>query len=252
MSRTVNGRPEAPRALAIPDMHDRLLPVIDQQIESIGESAPHVLDLGAGEGAFSHLLQERGYRVAACDLYPEMFRCPGVECRRADVHDELPYQDATFDAVISIEVVEHLESQLGLFEEVGRVLKPGGQFIFTTPNIASLKSRLGFLFSGYFYSHGPLDPEVHDPVSQHIAAFTPDRYRFVLARAGLELENVETDKYQKTSLWLSWLAPLIWCHSRRKYGRADGPRFENSAATLFGRTMIGMARKSEVQQVRAA
>jgi 2-polyprenyl-3-methyl-5-hydroxy-6-metoxy-1,4-benzoquinol methylase len=230
---------EAPQPIAIPGAHELIFKVAQRHIAQ----GTHVLDLGAGQGNFSQMLFDGGYKVAACDLYPEMFRCPAVECRQADAEQPLPYEDETFDAVVALELVEHLETQLGLFRDVARMLKPGGVFLFSTPNIASLKSRFRFLFTGYMYSHPPLDPKVHDPVCQHVAPFTPDRYQFMLARAGLELTHVEADKYQKSSLGLSWLSPLVrWC-ARTRYGTASGVRMQNCPAALLGRTMIGIARK---------
>ncbi len=230
---------DSPRALAIPGMHERLLKEITRQCP-VG-SWHHLLDLGAGQGAMSQRLVDAGYQVCACDMFPEMFRCPEVECRRADAREPLPYANDQFDAVVCVEVVEHLESQLGLFQEVQRILRPGGLFLFSTPNIVSLKSRLAFLLTGYFYSHGPLRVDQRDPVSQHIAAFTPDRYRFMLHQAGLNMTHLTTDKYQKSSIWLSPLAPLIWAATRWRHAPTVGTSLENSRAALFGRTMVGVA-----------
>ena len=227
--------------MAIPGVHDLVFRVVQQHIPPNDDF--RVLDLGAGMGAFSQTLSEAGYRVAACDMFPELFRCPGVECRQADVERPLPYDDNSFEAVVALEVVEHLETQLGLFAEVERILKPGGTFLFSTPNVMSLKSRVRFLLTGYMYSHGPLDPTVYDPVSQHVAPFSPDRYQFMLARAGLKLTNVAADKYQRTSLWLSWLSPLVRLCARQSFGDSPGVRMQNCPAALLGRTMIGVAQK---------
>ncbi len=227
------------RELAIPGTHERILPIVTRHVPG----RARVLDLGAGKGAFSARLLKAGYDIHACDLYPDMFCCPDVECRRVDAEQPLPYEQDSFDAVVAIEVVEHLESHLGLFREVARLLKPGGKFLFTTPNIASLKSRISFLLTGYFYSHGPLDPREHDPVRQHIAAFTPDRYRFILARAGLDMETIETDKFQRSSRWWGWLTPVIRWRAQRRFGPSPGVRLQNSAASLYGRTMVGICSK---------
>ncbi len=231
----------APLPLAIPGMHEQI--VMHVVACAPPSTHPRAVDIGAGQGAFARQLLQAGYQVDACDLFPEMFRCEGVTCRFADLHEPLPFESDQFDLAVSIEVVEHLESQLRFFKEVHRVLKPEGTFIFTTPNIASLKSRLRFLFSGFFYSHGPLDPMEKDAVSQHIAAFTPDRYRFLLGQAALELIELRTDQYQRSSLFLAWLAPLVWLYSRTKFGRGKGVEMENSIPALFGRTMIGIAKK---------
>jgi SAM-dependent methyltransferase len=233
--------------MSLRGMHERVLPELLRAVppRPAGGERARALDLGAGQGALSALLLRAGYDVSACDLFPEFFRCPGVECRRSDAHDRLPYTDASFDLVACFEVVEHLESHASLFREIARVLRPGGTLVFTTPNIVSIKSRLSFLCSGYFYSHGPLDPAVLDPVSQHISPFTPDRYRFLLAQAGLDLERIACDRWGSTSTWMSWLVPLIrgwsWWSRGRRLDDTRGVQLQNSVAALLGRTMVGVA-----------
>lgn len=49
--------------------------------------------------------------------------------------DALPFIDRTFDVVTANMVVEHLENPAEQFSEIARVLRPGGIFIFHTPNI---------------------------------------------------------------------------------------------------------------------
>jgi SAM-dependent methyltransferase len=236
--------------MAIPAIHERVLEIVSVIVPPIAEMK--VLDLGAGEGALSWRLNAAGYYVEACDLLPELFRCPGVRCQRVDLHQKTPYADTQFDLVAAVEVVEHLESQLPLFNEVNRILRPGGIFIFTTPNIASLKSRMSFLLTGFFYSHGPLDVSQHDPISQHLAAFTPNRYRFMLARAGLELIEFATDKFQRSSRLLGWLSPLVRLLARRQYGNGPGVAMANDRVTLYGRTLIGVARKVNASNTQLA
>lgn len=234
-----------PREMAIVGMHALVLPTLLRAAPPRREGGrpARVLDVGAGQGALALALRDAGYEVSACDMYPELFKAPGIECRRVDAHGALPYDDASFDLVTAYEVVEHLESHRGLFAEVSRTLRPGGLFVFTTPNIMSLQSRLRFLTTGCFYMHGPLDPNEFDPVSQHISAFTPDRYRFILAGAGLALETIACDRMQRSSRALGFLTPLIRWKARRKHGRAPGLEMNNCDAALYGRIMVGIARK---------
>lgn len=236
------------RELAVPGTHARLVRHIVEVRPPKGADgvAARVLDLGAGPGAMSARLRGLGYAVSACDMFPEMFAAEGIECRKVDAEKPLPYGDGEFDLVIALEVVEHLESHRVLFTEVSRILRPGGVFVFSTPNIMSLKSRVKFLLTGYFYSHGPLDPAVHSPVTQHIAAFTPDRYRFVLGRCGLRLREVRTDKPGNSSRVLGALCglwPMVKLATWRKYGDGEGARLNNCGAALFGRSMLGVAVK---------
>lgn len=233
------GADAPPRELAIPGTHERVVKVIQREVRT----GARVLDIGAGQGALSKRLLEAGYAVEACELFPEMFNVPGVECRRVDVTGALPYEDDSLDAAVAVEVVEHLESHRMLFSEAARVLKPGGKLLFTTPNILSLKSRLRFLMTGYFYSFGPLDPSVNDPVRQHIAPFTLDRYRFLLSRCGLELVRAGTDKIQNSSRFWYWLAPLIRLNARRAWGDREQVRMQNGREALLGRKLVVVARK---------
>jgi 2-polyprenyl-3-methyl-5-hydroxy-6-metoxy-1,4-benzoquinol methylase len=66
-----------------------------------------------------------------------------------DLLKRLPYDDASFDVVLLVEVIEHLENHRIAVGELARILKPGGVLILTTPNIMRLNSRFHFFFSGY-------------------------------------------------------------------------------------------------------
>lgn len=112
------------------------------------EPARDVLEIGATPGQFTEMLVQAGYQVAAVDLFPEqraaLWQRLGVEVRFCNLDAQpLPYPDASMDAVIFSEVVEHLaNSPLPAFREMLRVLRPGGRLILTTPNQLYLKSRL--------------------------------------------------------------------------------------------------------------
>ncbi|MFC2166469.1 methyltransferase domain-containing protein [Acidobacteriota bacterium] len=59
-----------------------------------------------------------------------------------DTKISVPYNDQTFDAVIATEILEHLISPLDMISEGARILKKGGIFIMTTPNV----SHIGAIF----------------------------------------------------------------------------------------------------------
>jgi glycosyltransferase involved in cell wall biosynthesis/SAM-dependent methyltransferase len=237
------------------DLHRLTMPHVARSLpvsSAAGRRPPRVLDLGAGTGNLSQLLATAGYEVEACDLDPGLFQCPGITCRLADVTDKLPCEDASFDGVICVEVLEHLDGHERLFEEVARVLRPGGVFVFTTPNVMSIKSRLSFLWTGFEHSFYPLEVGDQTPQEWHISGYGGNRYRFVLGLAGLELREVACDKLSRTSLAFFWLAPLIKLRSWLRHRGAAGAELNNSWPALFGRTMIGIAAKPRVSFPRSA
>ena len=95
-----------------------------------------MLDLGAGAGVV-HQMNFRGLagRVCGIDLDPRII----TQNRYLDeaLHgraEAIPYPSSTFDLVIADNVMEHIADPHGVYREVYRVLKPGGRFLFKTPN----------------------------------------------------------------------------------------------------------------------
>ena len=101
-----------------------------------GSPGPRVLNAGAGTGSFSLRLAENGFDVTSVDASSAAVevlrrRVPG-EVAQADV-TTLPFADAAFDAAVLGEVLEHVEDDRGAFEEVARVLRPGGVLAVSVP-----------------------------------------------------------------------------------------------------------------------
>jgi SAM-dependent methyltransferase len=94
-----------------------------------------ILDAGCGTGGNFSFLDAYG-RVEGCDYSEEAIRfclMRGTHpVREASIY-ELPYEDATFDLVTCLDVIEHLRFDLPAFRELGRVLKAGGYLLTTLP-----------------------------------------------------------------------------------------------------------------------
>lgn len=96
-----------------------------------------VLDLGCGRGGVVELFW-RDVRLAA-GLDPDVpslveHRVPGMPVIRGR-GENLPFAGESFDVVVCLWVLEHLEEPDVVLREVRRVLRPGGHFIFLTPNL---------------------------------------------------------------------------------------------------------------------
>ncbi len=231
------------RERAIPGTHAFAVRVCEQYLEP-GKDVK-LLDIGAGEGALSKRLLDAGYQVEACELYTEQFKLTEVPCHEVDLNKPWPFEDNSVDGIIAVELVEHIEDHLSMFEEAARVLKPGGRLLFTTPNILSLKSRISFLFTGYFYSFGPLSRHGFSDGRPHISPFTIDRYRYVLKGVGLDLIGIETDKMQNSSKFWGWMIPIIRLNAARKWGKGKDIKMQNSTKALFGRKLVAIFEKPE-------
>lgn len=101
-----------------------------------------LLDVGCGTGHHLENLRSRGYSVAGVDGSEEMLQHartnnPGVEIKLADV-EQLPFESASFDYLICIEVLRYLPSMTKAVGEMARVLKPGGVCLVTAAPTLSL------------------------------------------------------------------------------------------------------------------
>jgi ubiquinone/menaquinone biosynthesis C-methylase UbiE len=149
-----------------------------------------VLDVGCGNGIpLTRALLRAGARVAALDSSPGMLarfpaNCPGVPAVRAIVQ-QLPFAEESFDAAIAWGVLFHLPQaeQVRAIEQVGRVLRTGAPFLFTSGDVEGSSDE----FVGTMYR-----------VTFHYYSFTVDGYRRILRERGFELRDVHADAGKNT------------------------------------------------------
>lgn len=97
-----------------------------------------VVDAGCGEGYGADLLAGGAAAVTGVDLVAEVVdharaRYPRVRFRQGDVC-AMPLPDASVDAVVCLQVIEHLWDIGRFLDEAARVLRPGGELYCATPN----------------------------------------------------------------------------------------------------------------------
>lgn len=97
-----------------------------------------VLDAGSGEGYGAAMLAAGGAHVTGVDVDGDIVqraqrRYRGARFEHGDV-EKLAWPDRAFDAVVSIQVIEHLKDAASFLRECARVLVPGGLCAVVTPN----------------------------------------------------------------------------------------------------------------------
>lgn len=107
-------------------------------VEKTTKEGSRLLDVGCGEGYLSDVLKKKGYDVIAVDFSKKVLTIAKKNSHNiafclADA-SVLPFGDGAFDAVISLELVEHLLDLNAHLREVRRVLKKRGTYIIKTPN----------------------------------------------------------------------------------------------------------------------
>lgn len=99
--------------------------------------AARILEIGCGTGLFTEALRHSGAMVVGLDISWDLLH---QACRNRDVRvfvgdaERLPFPDRTFDLVVGVSVLHHLNLRAAV-PEIRRVLKPGGRIAFTEPNM---------------------------------------------------------------------------------------------------------------------
>ncbi|HSV74136.1 MAG TPA: class I SAM-dependent methyltransferase [Chthonomonadales bacterium] len=144
-----------------------------------------ILDIGCGTGAMSELLAAWGEVVSAdCSPLALAFsRRRGLVrvCAADAMH--LPFRDESFDAVVALDIIEHLPDDAVAAREIRRVLRPGGRLVATVPACPSLWSA-------------------HDVALMHQRRYVGSQVRRLMDAGGLRVRRLT----HATTL----LFPLAW------------------------------------------
>ncbi len=101
-----------------------------------------VLDIGCGAGNMIHHLARYG-RVQGIEVDARpvaMARARGYDVRQGDATRRIPFDDASFDLVTALDVIEHVDDDAAMLREAYRVARPRGILAVSTPAFQSLWS----------------------------------------------------------------------------------------------------------------
>lgn len=141
-----------------------------------------VLDVGCSTGYLAERLQQSGADVVGLDMDERAVELAGRFCSEVHVGDvetmELPFEPASFDAIVCGDLIEHVRDPQALLARLRQFLSPGGRLVLSTPNIANWAIRLSLLFGRFRYTEwGILD-------KTHTHFFTRKTLRECLEAAG--------------------------------------------------------------------
>ncbi len=186
-----------------------------------------LLDLGASDGeTLRHIAELRpDLRLFAADIMGSPEKYPAnCQFHRADLRrDRLPWAEGSMAAITCMHLLEHLDDLNLLFQEVKRLLKPGGRAYFETPHpktlaLASPRGRAAGTFTLNFYD----DPTHIRPVAIGVLAQLARREGLEVTAAGAsrnwlfaashlfyQFAPPSRQKYTARVHWLGWSAYLI-------------------------------------------
>ena len=191
-----------------------------------------VLEVGAGTGAFTLRLKECGYHVVASGIEPQTFVLEDIPYVTLNLNQELPIEHCgCYEAVVAIEVIEHVENIFDFFRKVARVLVPGGHAIISTPNIVSTLDRMIFLKRGMFNLFRPrlIDQPGHIQIIP---------YWLVIAaaeKAGLHLKHIQGVGFYINDSFSIWRRMALFMTDKiiTALSRENFPRETNSHTVMF-------------------
>lgn len=213
-----DGRAHAPRYEAEAGFLPAVVP---------GRPVPRLLDVGCANGDFPRVMRARGWEVEGVEVSPNARPIDDFPVHRVPL-DRIPASDASYDAITAWAVLEHVHDPRAYVAAAGRLLRPGGRFVFLVTNFESLSSRALF----------------REDVPRHLYLFTEGTVRRYLGDAGLTLARVVHSRaiyemrpanclYYLRRRWFG-RGPLEWDdlpEGLQAYGRRTGRR---GAAALAG------------------
>ena len=154
-----------------------------------------ILEAGCGWGINLEALEAAGYQITGLDVSRKMLDRLDRPDRRlveADLIQRLPDRLPTYDCVLALDVIEHIDDDCHALQQLGRLLKPTGRLIVSVPALPELFSEF-------------------DEVQGHRRRYTAESLRSCLEGAGLLVKDIRW--------WGQWMVRLLRARKSAKRGR---------------------------------
>lgn len=120
-------------------------------IQSVTPKGGSILEVSCGNGEVLLALKNNGFEVKGTNYtkHREVLCLSEID-HEIDLLKGLPYNSGSFDTVVLLDVIEHLQDHDKAISELARVCKNNGHVIIKTPNIMKITSRLQLFLTGFF------------------------------------------------------------------------------------------------------
>ena len=225
----------APKPMTRPENHDKIVAMLSDSPRG------SLLDAPCGEGALSIRLKQMGFDVTCCDIDPDLFKVEDLSVQYGELNlGKLPYEDASFDYVVSANGLHRLWNPANALKEYSRVLKPGGTLICSFPNYAHISRRLRFLFSGGIarnVSKLNVQQVTDDPAAHYRTSLLFAQVKHLMGRYGLSIVSLESARRKRSGFAhypLALLIRLLSLFATKRDRDAFCTEQSNSRAILLG------------------
>ncbi|MHA3771956.1 methyltransferase domain-containing protein [Verrucomicrobiota bacterium sgz303538] len=144
-----------------------------------------VFDVGCGWGVNLTALEKAGYRVSGLDISPQILSLIDSPQRRlieADLMQPLPDRVEPADAILALDVIEHLDDDRYAVQQMAQLLKPGGIAVISVPAQPELYSDF-------------------DAVQGHRRRYLPESLQAAFDKTGLKIRTI--------FWWGAWMVPIL-------------------------------------------
>jgi len=144
-----------------------------------------VVDVGCGWGVTLDVLEAAGYGACGLDISRQILERidrPNRQLIEADLNQKLPPEAGINDGLLSLDVIEHIDDDVGTVKRMAPLLRPGGIAVISVPALPELYAEF-------------------DRIQGHRRRYVPERLREAFAESDLAVQEI--------FWWGAWMVPIV-------------------------------------------